>query len=377
LSFRRTSPVLAAIAASVVLAQPVGAQEETRVEVTVDDAGCSPTALEVPSGVVVFEVNNLGGDVGEFEILSGDRVVDEVENIVPGFVVNMVTRLDGGEYETVCYTLVSPRGTLAVTGGAAPSAPPSAVVDTAVLERARDDYQAWVNEEAAALVADVDAFTGAILAGDLEQAGALYAPSRLGWERIEPIAELWADLDVAIDAREEDFAQGVDDPAFTGFHRIERLLWVDGASGDLDAMAEKLAADVHDLEVRLADLVIEPRVTARGAGELIDEVAQSKLTGEEDRYSGTDLWSIDANVDGSRQTVDYLRPILESIDADYLADLDAAFAAVDEVIARYADGEGFAPFSDISADDLTQIQARMAGLTEVLAQLPGVLGLAV
>jgi iron uptake system component EfeO len=264
-----------------------------------------------------------------------------------------------------------------VTGGAAPSAPPSAVVDTAVLERARDDYQAWVNEEAAALVADVDAFTGAILAGDLEQAGALYAPSRLGWERIEPIAELWADLDVAIDAREEDFAQGVDDPEFTGFHRIERLLWVDGASGDLDAMAEKLAADVHDLEVRLADLVIEPRVMARGAGELIDEVAQSKLTGEEDRYSGTDLWSIDANVDGSRQTVDFLRPILESIDADYLADLDAAFAAVDEVIARYGDGEGFAPFSDVSADDLTQIQARMAGLAEVLAQLPGVLGLAV
>jgi iron uptake system component EfeO len=377
LSFRRSSPILVAVVAWVALVQPVSAQEETRVQVSVDDAGCNPAAIEVPAGVVIFEVSNLGGDIGEFEILSGDRVIDEVENIVPGFVVNMVARLEGGEYETICYSLVSPRGTLSVTGSATSSAPPSAVVDTAVLEAARDEYQAWVNEQAAGLVADVDAFTGAIIAGDLDQARTLYAPSRLGWERIEPIAELWADLDVAIDAREEDFADGVDDPGFTGFHRIERLLWVDGASGDLNALAQKLLADVQDLQTRLADLVIEPRVMARGAGELIDEVAQSKLTGEEDRYSGTDLWSIEANVDGSLQTVGFLRQILESVDADYLADLDAAFGAVDEVIARHRDGDGFVRFSDIDADELTQLQARMAGLSEALAQLPGVLGLAV
>jgi iron uptake system component EfeO len=366
-----------ALAACIILAGPVLAQDETRVPVVVDDSGCEPAAMEVPAGVVVFEVTNAGGDVGEFEILSGDRVIDEVENIVPGFVVTMVTRLQGGSYETVCYTLVSPRGTLEVTGGAAPSAAPSDVVDAAVLSAARDDYKAWVDERATALTQDVGAFVAAILAGDLDAARALYAPSRVAWEEIEPIAELYADLDVVIDAREEDFAAGVDDPEFTGFHRIERILWVEGASGDLASLAQKLEADVRDLEGRLADLVIEPRVMARGAGELIDEVAQSKLTGEEDRYSRTDLWSISANVDGSRRIVDILRAILEQVDPAYLGQMDGAFKDVEAVLDVYRDGDGFAPFGDISAADLTRLQARMAGLSEVLAQLPGVLGLAV
>ena len=42
------------------------------------------------------------------------------------------------------------------------------------------------------------------------------------WERIEPIAELFADLDPKIDAREDDFQAGVDDPAFTGYHKLEQ-----------------------------------------------------------------------------------------------------------------------------------------------------------
>lgn len=366
-------PVLVIAGVAPVLAQDV----ETRVAVSVADGGCDPGAITVPSGVVVFEVTNAGGDIAEFEILDGDRVVDEVENIVPGFVVNLATRLDGGEYQTVCYTLQSPRGTLSVTGGAAATRPPSAVVDAATLEGYRAAHQAWVNQRAADLVTAVDAFTAAIAAGDLDAARALYAPSRIPWEEIEPIAELYVDLDVAIDAREEDFAAGVDDEAFSGFHRIERLLWVDGASGDLGALATRLASDVRDLQGRLADLEIEPRLMARGAGELIDEVAQSKLTGEEDRYSGTDLWSIRANLDGSRHIVDLLRPTLETVDAAYLADLDGAFAAVDEVMARYVEGDGFTAFAAVSPEDLRQLQARMAGLSEVLSNLPGVLGLAV
>ena len=127
-------PSLLAGLAAIVLAVPAAAQDEVRLAVSVADGGCEPAAIEVPAGIVTFEVTNAGGDVGEFEILRGDRVVDEVENILPGFVTNMVTRLDGGEYETVCYTLQSPRGTLTVVGGAAPSAPPSTVVDPAVLD---------------------------------------------------------------------------------------------------------------------------------------------------------------------------------------------------------------------------------------------------
>src|SRR4029077_15101145 len=137
---------------------------------------------------------------------------------------------------------------------------------------------------------------------------------------IEPIAELFADLDGAIDFPEDKFAR-VDDPAWTGFHRIERILWVDGASGDINALADNLLANANDLVSRVATLPIDAYTMAQGAGALIEEVAQTKMTGEEDRYSGTDLFSIRANVDGSQKIIDILRPTLTKVAPDYLGRL--------------------------------------------------------
>jgi len=348
---------------------------EARIPVTVNDQGCSPASIEAAAGRIVFEVTNAGSDVGEFEVLSGTRVVDEVENIVPGFVINFATRLDGGSYDLICYSLQSPRGTLAVSGGAAPSRPPSPVVDADTLSGYQAAYSEYVRAEAAALVTAIEPFVAGIEAGDLEAAKAAYAPSRPHWERIEPVAELFSDLDTRMDAREEDFALGVEDPEFLGWHRLEKGLWADGTTDGLAPIAVGLRDDVTELKQRLDELDIEPRVMARGAGELIEEVAQSKLTGEEDRYSEADLWSIEANVAGSKKIVDILRPTLETVDATWLERADAAFADVDEVIAKYRDGDGFKSFSEISEVDLKALQARMAGLSEVLAALPGILGL--
>jgi iron uptake system component EfeO len=180
-----------------------------------------------------------------------------------------------------------------------------------------------------------------------------------------------------MDAREEDFAGGRDDPEFVGWHRLEKGLWFDGTTDGLAPIAAGLLVDAQDLQGRLADMDIEPRVIARGAGELIEEVAQSKLTGEEDRYSEADLVSIEANVTGSKKIVDILRPTLLQLDAGYVTGVDAAFTAVDEVIAKYHEGDGaYKPFSAITDDDLKALQARMAKLSEVLAELPGRLGLA-
>ena len=368
-------PALAIVLSACGGAIPSGdAAEGGRIPVSVTESGCEPGELTAVSGRVVFEVTNAGPELGEFEILEGDRVVDEVENIVPGFVVNFATRLDGGDYELVCYALRSPRGSLAVTGGVA-AQPSSTVVDAATLAGYQDTYTAYVLEQAALLKTTLEPFVAAIEAGDLEAAKAAYAPSRPAWERIEPVAELFSDLDTRMDAREEDFAGGVDDPEFLGWHRLEKGLWADGTTDGLEAIAAGLRTDATDLEVRLAEMVIEPRVIARGAGELIEEVAQSKLTGEEDRYSQADLYSISANVDGSRKIVEILRPTLQTLDAGYLSGVDTAFAGVDEVVARYAEGDGYQPFSAIGEDDLKALQARMAKLSEVLGELPGRLGL--
>jgi iron uptake system component EfeO len=357
-------------------AAPALAQDaETRVAVTISESGCEPSALSVPAGPVVFEITNFGGEVGEFEILRDDFVIDEVENIVPTFQNNLVSRLDGGEYELICFNIQTPRGTLSVAGGPAGTRPPSAVVDADTLAAYQAEYETYVRAQGATFAEAVAGFVGAIKAGDLETAKALYAPSRIGWESIEPVAELFSDLDQAMDFREEDFAAGVDDPAFTGYHRIERLLWVDGASGDLDALSDQLLANANDLAQRLQTLPIDAYQMTQGAGALIDEVAQTKMTGEEDRYSGTDLWSIQANIDGSQRIVDIVRPSLAAADQAYLDRLDAAFGAVNAITDKYRTTDGFQPWSAIDPADITAMQAALAGLSEVLGQLSGTLGL--
>ena len=68
---------------------------------------------------------------------------------------------------------------------------------------------------------------------------------------------------------------------------------------------------------------------ANGAVELMNEVANSKITGEEDRYSHTDLWDFNANVEGSKAAIAALRPVLEERDAALVKTLDTEFANVD------------------------------------------------
>ena len=70
------------------------------------------------------------------------------------------------------------------------------------------------------------------------------------------------------------------------------------------------AAGAHSHGIEL-----EPAQIANGAVELLNEVASSKITGEEDRYSHTDLWDFEANLDGAKQAFDAVRPMVAAKDA--------------------------------------------------------------
>ena len=368
---------LLAISLSACQGAATGQGSGATIPVSVSSEGCAPKTVTAEAGPVLFVVTNTGTDPAEFEIIGGDqKVVDEAENIFPGFVVNLKSRLDGGTYELVCGTLNSPRGTLTVSGGPAATRPPSTVVDKATIDAAVAEYRTYVLGQSDDLIKVIDTFTKAVDAGDVAAAKAAYGPSRVPWERVEPIAELFADLDPKIDAREDDYQAGIDDPEFTGYHKIEQLLFDAGTTDGTAELTAGLRANVAELRTRLETLEIDPRVMSQGAGVLIDEVAQSKMTGEEDRYSKLDLWSIQPNLEGSAKIVDILRPTLTTIDKDYLKQLDDAYASVNTVIDKYgSQSAGFKTFDQISAADLKTMQAGLANLSELLSELSGRLGL--
>ena len=198
------------------------ANTDGSVSIAVNDAACEPMALTVPSGQTVFNIQNNSGRKLEWEVLKGVMVVDERENIAPGLADKMTVTLLPGEYEMTCGLLTNPRGKLTVTNSGFKATASQA--DMAKLEQPLAEYKAYVQAEAKELVAKTTEFTAAVKAGNIAKAKSLFAATRYHYERIEPIAELFNELDPAIDAREDDFKQGPKDPAFTGFHRLEYAL---------------------------------------------------------------------------------------------------------------------------------------------------------
>ena len=349
------------------------ANADGSVSIAVNDAACEPMALTVPSGQTVFNIQNNSGRKLEWEILKGVMVVDERENIAPGLADKMTVTLLPGEYEMTCGLLTNPRGKLTVTDSG--FKPTESQADMAKLEKPLAEYKAYVQAEAKALVAKTTEFTTAVKASDIDKAKSLFAATRYHYERIEPIAELFNELDPAIDAREDDFKQGPKDPAFTGFHRIEYALWVENSTAGVNEVADKLLADVKTLQQEIDLLSFPPNKVVGGAAVLVEEVAGSKISGEEDRYSHTDLSDFQANIEGAQKIVDLFRPLIAEKNQALLDKTDANFKTVNEILAKYQTANGFETYDKLTEADRKALQAPINALAEDLAQLRGTLGL--
>ena len=86
--------------------------------------------------------------------------------------------------------------------------------------------------------------------------------------------------------------------------------------------------------------MIPPNKMVGGAARLIEEVAATKISGEEDRYSGTDLWDFQANVDGAQKIFNLLRPLIAPRNPELDARVQANFSKVDALLAHYRGQDG-------------------------------------
>jgi iron uptake system component EfeO len=323
-----------------------GGTDSAAVAVSASDDECKLSRSEVKAGTNTFAVTNQGSKVTEFYVYAeGDRVMGEVENIGPGLKRDLIVELTAGRYQTACKPGMAGngiRGDLTVTGEA------TAQVDTdTALKQATESYQRYVRSQATALEERTAEFVAAVKAGDVAKAKELFPVSRTYWERIEPVAESFGDLDPKIDARENDVEPGTE---WTGFHRIEKALWIGNTTAGMSPYADRLMADVKTVVAKAKVVRLNPLQLANGAKELLDEVATTKITGEEDRYSHTDLWDFRANVEGSQAAVQALRPALQQRDPALVTTLDTRFAAVFTALEKYRSGDGFKPYLPTSAE---------------------------
>ncbi|MBC2656255.1 iron uptake system protein EfeO [Pseudomonas sp. MSSRFD41] len=257
-------------------------------------------------------------------------------------------------------------------------APLSALAAPAPLELVGpiSDYKIYVTEQLDELASHTQQFTDAVKQGDLAKARQLYAPTRVYYESIEPIAELFSDLDASIDSRVDDHEQGVKAEDFTGFHRLEYSLFSENSTQGLGDLADRLNKDIKDLQARVAGLTFPPEKVVGGAAALLEEVAATKVSGEEDRYSHTDLYDLQGNIDGAKKIVDLFRPQIEKQDQAFVAKVDKNFATVNKILANYktADG-GFMTYDKVKDNDRKALVGPVNTLAEDLSTLRGKLGL--
>ncbi|MCL6517237.1 iron uptake system protein EfeO [Alicyclobacillus sp.] len=240
----------------------------------------------------------------------------------------------------------------------------------AALDQAADRYHDWTVEQVQALQRATKRFTDAVRQGDVAKAKALYPQARVYYERIEPIAETFGDLDPDIDAREGD----VDPTQWRGFHRIEKALWQTGSTEGLTDVANRLDADVAQLASQIQARTIQPGEVVAGAVELLNEAATTKITGEEERYSHLDLVDLAANIEGSKQAYEAIEPIVRAQDAGLDATVQSRFRALDEALAPYRSGDGFVTYTKLKDADTRAISRAIQAAAEPLAQAAKILG---
>ncbi|CAN7575176.1 EfeM/EfeO family lipoprotein [Paenibacillus sp. LjRoot153] len=244
---------------------------------------------------------------------------------------------------------------------------------SAALKEAAKSYNKYVQDQGNQLVTLLDQLNTAVKSGDLKKATEAYGLARMPYERIEPIIETFSELDGVMDARVDDF-KNEKDPAFTGYHRIEYLLFVKKNIKDAEPFAARLLEDGKKMQQAIAASTIAPTDFIAGVGELMEEAQSSKITGEEERWSGATVPVIRANVEGAQAIYDLVKAELKKKDAALDEKISKSLATVIETMNTLSPvGPTWTDFSKLEQAKQVDLKNKLETLAEPLVKMPGTL----
>ncbi|WP_395147754.1 iron uptake system protein EfeO [Moraxella atlantae] len=247
------------------------------------------------------------------------------------------------------------------------SANASTTTSTVDLSAETAEYKAWVEGQIDQLLADTERFTTLLKEGKLEEAKALYPIARMPYERSEPIAESFGDLDPRIDNREADLEP---DEIWTGFHAIEKILWTQNTTKGTEKYADQLLADIKELRAKIPTADVDGDLMVEGAVDLLNEVSTSKITGEEEIFSHTDLYDFRANIDGAKKIFEILKPKIQAKDPALVTELETHFAQVDALMDQYKIGTNdYVSYTELKPEDTKALAEAVNKLGEPLARM--------
>jgi iron uptake system component EfeO len=206
----------------------------------------------------------------------------------------------------------------------------------------------------------------------MNQAKVLYPKARVYYEQIEPVAEVWGSLDTSIDGRWENPVTVKSQ--FTGFHRLEQMMWQDNSLNGAPAMCAGLVKNQQQLLQLVSKAQYNPLEMAAGATDLVNEAGTSKISGEEERYSNTDLPVFEANMVASMKVVSLLTPYLQGKDSGLVPQIQQRDAAVEGQLAKLKatpgyDQTGYVEYTTVTKAERRQLSAAVNALAEAMSKM--------
>ena len=243
--------------------------------------------------------------------------------------------------------------------------------DQKALDQATSEYKEFVQGQIDQLLKDTEEFQRVLKSGDLEEAKKVYPLIRMSYERSEPIAESFGESDVKIDFRLVDYVdENKSEEGWSGFHRIERILWEENTTEGTEKYAEQLVNDIKELKAKIATVEVTPDLMLTGAVDLLNEVATQKITGEEEIFSHTDLYDFRANIEGAEKIFALSKPLIEKKDAKLVKNLETEFKAVNDLLDKHmTDDSNYKSYTDLTEKDTKELAEAVTKLGEPLSQM--------
>ena len=379
--------IAAAVLGSVIAAHK---PDTTGSLVEVSNARCGHGWAPGRTGPQALRLYNAGGLPADVQLVrpASGAVAGEIEALGPDAVRDLRVDLGSGTYALRCRLegddpVTGPRVRVAGRARGGPAVLPVTYNDLYGPVRA---YQKLVTGKLDPLVTKVDRLRDAIRGGDRAAARDAWLPAHLAYESLGGAYGVFGDLGDSINGLPQpsghlpprsgdDPGTDVDhggegrggEPDFSGFHRVERGLWGDEPLTGLRGPADRLADDVRELRTQFPDERIEPLDLGLRAHEIFEDAERVELTGRSDEGSGSALATVSANLEGTRDVLSVLRPLLRTRYPGGLRTLDAALDRTDRVLSAHDHDGRWTALGDLGATDRQRVNGAVANAVERLA----------
>jgi high-affinity iron transporter len=371
--------VVPALAAGITIAALPAAQAATTTTVDVTATRCASGWSAADTGTRTFNVDNKSGKAGEINLDdAAGAVVAEIETIGPATTATMTATLGPGSYTFRCLLsgqAATSSATVLVTGRQQDAPLPVKPVTLDDLVGPNKQYQAYAAGDLATLQTQIAALRGDLTRGDLAAAKTDWLAAQLTWERVGASYDSFGDAGVAVDGLPDGLPQGVQDPGFTGLHRIEYGLYNGQGAAELVPVVDALSAEITSVQKNLTgdDIAGDPTNLPIRAHEIIEDAMRDHLSGIDDEGAGAAYAETYADTQVDQVVLGELAQLIDARSPGLVQSADSEISTLQQALLATQSAGRWTPLQATPLAGKQRVDAAIGSLLETLASVPDLL----